>query len=399
MIFVNFIENVLHFISNFIKTTEFLILVIIIIILYHLGAFYLRDKRFLKALNNHIDSKKIILEDLNNFPLVNIIIPAWKENKKLDDCLSSILEINYPNLKVIVNAGGNDETVRIANSFKRFENFILLEQKPGGKMKAINECLDHVSKGIVYSIDADVILTNEIFIRMIHPIINQNENVTAGGIRPYLNQEKEDLVKYILIKRYPYFKQKFSRYSLKQISGPNTCIKYHVIKTINRFHDDDSQIAADRFRGYLLTSKGFKLYRISDFRASIYTNFPIKIKSYFKQEVRWLINTLTNKYYKKRIQKLVKFSILVLFSLFLIISPFLFIFNYLFLLLWLLVFLNFYLKKIRKYLFFWKNITKNEIVFSKFKLIFFLKIFFYIFVDIFINIYTGFKLIKNIFKK
>ena len=66
-------------------------------------------------------------------------------------------------------------------------------------MKALNDCLKHVSDGIIYSIDADVILNNEILLRMLYPLVNENQYVTAGSVRPFKFQENIDIVKYILI--------------------------------------------------------------------------------------------------------------------------------------------------------------------------------------------------------
>ena len=54
------------------------------------------------------DPKSLSIDDLKNIPLVNIIVPAWKEGNNFRECLSSITNLNYPNIKVIVNAGGND---------------------------------------------------------------------------------------------------------------------------------------------------------------------------------------------------------------------------------------------------------------------------------------------------
>ena len=63
---------------------------------------------------------------MKSFPLLNIFIPAWKEGEVFENCLNSITKLNYPNIKVIVNTGGSEETINIANSFKKYQNFIVL---------------------------------------------------------------------------------------------------------------------------------------------------------------------------------------------------------------------------------------------------------------------------------
>ena len=167
---------------NFFNSTLFIHILLILIIIHQILLFFTKDISHIKVLKNFADPKEIKLSNLKYIPLMNIIIPAWKEGKLFEDCLLSITELNYPNLKVIISAGGNKETIQIANSFKKFKNFIILKQEPGGKMKALNDCLKRVSEGIIYSIDADVILNDEILLRMLYPLVNENQYVTAGSV-------------------------------------------------------------------------------------------------------------------------------------------------------------------------------------------------------------------------
>ncbi len=165
------IQEFIELSFNILKPINFLIVIMLIIIIYQVMLLLIRDRNYIKALKAFGDPDILKIEDLNELPLVNIIIPAWKEGSLFEDCLLSITKLKYPNLKVIINAGGSEETIRIANSFLIHENFIFFEQKGGGKMKAINECLEYVYEGIIYSIDADVILTDETLLRLIYPIM------------------------------------------------------------------------------------------------------------------------------------------------------------------------------------------------------------------------------------
>ena len=165
--------------------------------LYHIFLFAFRDRRHIKERKKFKDPEMVGINELEEIPLLNIIIPAWKEGIEFKNCLISITKLSYPKIKIIINAGGNEETVNNANSFKKDERFIILHQKEGkdraefGKIKAINECLEYVSEGILYFIDADCYLTDEIILRVIVPIVNDNENVVMGaGIRPLKDQQR-----------------------------------------------------------------------------------------------------------------------------------------------------------------------------------------------------------------
>lgn len=372
----------------FLLSTNFIFILAFGISFYHILLHFLRDRKYIKALKKYKDPQMINLEDLKDVPLVNILVPAWKEGKLFEDCLSSINNLKYPNLKIIMNAGGNEETIKIANSFKANKKYTILKQGPGGKMKALNECLNHVIEGIIYSIDADVILTDEILLRMIYPIVNENENVTAGGVRPLASQANKTIVKYVLINRCDNFKYKFSRYRKNMISGPNSCFKYDVVKAIGKFPDDSLFPASDRFRATIITSKGFKIYWLSDYRGYIYTKYPNSVKEYFFQEFRWRKNALTNLHQKDRKKIIIKFIFLFLISLYILIFPLLLFINFQFVLIDLMIITSIFYKKIRKYIFL--RSTVDEELYVKFGVKFFFYLLLYIYIDVILTIYLGF---------
>jgi cellulose synthase/poly-beta-1,6-N-acetylglucosamine synthase-like glycosyltransferase len=388
------IDNLIIIIAsilNFLNSTLFILILLILIIVHQVLLFFTKDISHIKVLKDFDDPEVVNISDLKDLPLVNIIIPAWKEGKLFEDCLLSITKLNYPHLKVIVSAGGNEETIQIVNSFKKFKNFIILKQKPGGKMKALNDCLKYVSEGIIYSIDADVILNNEILLRMLYPLVNENQYVTAGSIRPLKFQENIDIVKYMLINRNTNFRIKFSRIGRVEISGPNSCFKYEVIEKIGNFFDDNLFLASDRFRGPLIFSKGFKIYWLTDYRGKIFTFFPDSLKKYFLQEFRWRKNSLTNPYMKKKVKIYIKFLISFLISIYLLSSPFFIFFNINLALIGLIMLLSKYLKKLRKIIFFKR--TANKKFYEKFGLLFFLKLVFFIYTDVILTFYLGINLL------
>ncbi len=391
MVLLNQIKNIIDLFLDFILSIDFITFLVIFVFLYNLLIYLIRDKIYIRSFKQYKDPKVVSISDLKDLPLVNIIIPAWKEGKLFEDCLLSITKLNYPYLKVIISAGGNEETIQIVNSFKKFKNFIILKQKPGGKMKALNDCLKYVSEGIIYSIDADVILNNEILIRMLYPLVNINQYVTAGSVRPLKFQENIDIVKYMLINRNTNFRIKFSRLGRADISGPNSCFKYEVIEKVGNFLDDKLFLASDRFRGPLIFSKGYKIYWLTDYRGKIFTYFPDSLKKYFLQEFRWRINSLTNPYMKKKVKIYIKFLISFLISLYLLSSPFFIFFNINLALIGLIMLLSKYLKKLRRIVFFKRTTNKN--FYEKFGLLFFLKLVIFIYIDEILTFYLGINLL------
>lgn len=398
--FLSSISLFLQFISNL----NFLIFCIFFYIFYQLLIYLLKNRKYIKILEKTKDPETITINDLKNLPLVNIIVPAWTEGKEFRECLQSIIDLKYPKIKAIVNAGGNSETINIAESFKKFDNFTILHQKRGkskyirgkGKIIALNECLDFVSEGILYLIDADCYLTDDILLRLIYPITNNNENVVMGaGTRPLISQENFDLVKYSLFYRFRFAKKKFERYLANIISGANTCLTYNVIKVIGKFNEN-RLISEDVSRGYDIITKGFKVYRLLDYRSRIYTDVPITIKEFIIQRKKYIENKLIFSILYNKKFSIMKYFLLILFSFYILISPIFILFNIGFFYIGLSIFLFIYLSRMKRLIIF--KIIVNKKYYAKFGKILFIKIFYYIIVELITNIFTLFSL-KALIKK
>ena len=79
---------------------EIIFILIIFILIFHILAYLIRDRKYIRDRKNYKDSQEVNIQDLKDLPLVNIIIPAWNEGKSFENCLLSIKELYYPNLKI-----------------------------------------------------------------------------------------------------------------------------------------------------------------------------------------------------------------------------------------------------------------------------------------------------------
>ena len=398
MVLINQIKNIIDLFLDFVLSINFIIFIGIFIFLYNLLMGLFRDRIYVRNFKQIKDPDVVNISDLKDLPLVNIIIPAWKEGVVFEECLLELLKLSYQKIKVIVNAGGDEKTIEIANSFKKYNNFVILYQKSGqGKIKAINDCLKQISDGLVYLIDADTILNDNIFQSLIFFIINKNEDVVVSDTRPHNSIQNIDLVKYLYINRNWKFIKKYSEYEIGTTTQ-NTVMKYDVIRKITQF--TQSQASDDgTIMGRDIINSGFKIFLLPFKKVESY-NFPSNCKTYIKQQLRWLENNLYNTFKSKKKIRILKFGILVLFSLYLLFFPiFLFLNLYLFFFCFLLLF-SFYLKKARKCMFF--KFLKEKDYKLNFKFIFFVKLIFFIYIEVIINIIVFFELIfyrKNYLKR
>ncbi|MFX0017189.1 MAG: glycosyltransferase [Promethearchaeota archaeon] len=376
-------------ILNFIFSKWFIIFLFIFIILYHIILFFIRDKQYINAFRKNINPKVNSIEDLIDTPLVNVIIPAWKEGEIFKLCMQKLAELNYPKLKIIINAGGNEETMKIANSFNKFENFLIIEQKAGGgKIKAINDALKLVERGIVCILDADVSLGFSTLLTMLYKIINEKIDVVVAELKPIKSILGSDLIIYLFINRNPRFRSKFTNYGRIELTQC-ACLNYNVILNIGEFtekrlYGDGKAMAND------IINKNYKIYQLSEPIAESY-NYPNKISKFIRQNIRWVENGFFFNLKKNKIKVIVKFLILIFFSLYIIAFPFLIFINIYLVLIGASILIYFYLKKIREVIFFKKTTDKEY--FGKLGVFFYFKILLYIYIEALMNIYIFFELL------
>ena len=162
---------------------------------------------------------------------------------------------------------------------------------------------------------------------MITPIINDNEQVVVGGgIRPLKSQENKDLARYLEFNRNLFFRIKFDRYIPNLVGGAITCMTYDVIRSIGKFNES-RKFGEDISRGMDVTSKGYSIYFLNDARSKLYSDFPITIKEYFKQRIRFNENRLIKEHYHGNKFYFIKVIILSFFSLFIVLIPIIILIN------------------------------------------------------------------------
>ncbi len=353
---------------------------------YHLFMHLIRDRNYLKNLKRFKDVNVDSISQLKEILPISIIVPAWKEDENFKLCLNSIDQLNYPQLKIIVNAGGSKETIDIANSFVEKERFKVIYQKGGeGKIKAINDGLKFVSDGIICLLDADIIINDKNLLEMIYPLINGKEEIVMAPLFPHISILNKGFAKYAYINRDKRFRQKLTRYTFGVAS--NACMKHDVIKKIGKF--TEKRLADDGIStGIDLSLKGIKTYLLLGKNIQSLT-YPTSINKFLHQNLRWIENSL---YYsiKNRKFQIIKFVGLTILSLFILIFPFFLFFNISIFLIGELLFFSMYLKRIRKIIFF-KLVNRDVLI--KFKFKFCIKLIFFTYLDVLVNIIAAFEIL------
>lgn len=227
------------------------------------------------------------LPQLSRSPRVSALVAAWNESSNIDAHIQSFLALSYPNIELILCAGGNDDTLERAQSYAS-EQVIVLEQKPGeGKQKALAHCLERATGEIMYLTDADCLFDQEALIHLLFPIVEQGEQAATGGSRPLDHQFGQMLPTYIWIAdvaasaRQPTY--------IKGMLGRNAAIIYTAINLIGGMNFP-APTGTDYQLAQRLIQVGIAIRYVAE--SNVPSEYPETISIYRSKQSRWLRNLL-----------------------------------------------------------------------------------------------------------
>jgi biofilm PGA synthesis N-glycosyltransferase PgaC len=136
-------------------------------------------------LNAHIISSVILdrppeLRFDIEYPPINLLIAAYNEAQEIAETIRGIKGQDYPGRIdiIVVDDGSTDNTISILNSFD-LPNLKIIRANHGGKAKALNEGLNHVSHDIIVCIDADTFLQPEALKRLVARFLSDPQGTAA----------------------------------------------------------------------------------------------------------------------------------------------------------------------------------------------------------------------------
>jgi cellulose synthase/poly-beta-1,6-N-acetylglucosamine synthase-like glycosyltransferase len=137
-----------------------------------------RPKPALASVADVFATAPFSLEEQRSWPRVSVIVCAYNASATLDDCLSSLDRLTYPDLEiVVVNDGSRDATGDIA---RRYDSMRVLEIANGGLSGARNVGLSAATGEIVVYVDADVRVEPDWLSYLVQPFL-RSDVVACGG--------------------------------------------------------------------------------------------------------------------------------------------------------------------------------------------------------------------------
>ncbi|HEY2495578.1 MAG TPA: glycosyltransferase [Candidatus Angelobacter sp.] len=228
-------------------------------------------------------------------PRVTVIIPAFNEEKVIENTVRSALASDYPNLRtIVVDDGSKDATSAVVE--EKFANEIadgrvLLLTKPNaGKAEALNHALKYTKDEIYVGIDADTVIAPNAISILVPHFADPKVGAVAGnakvGNRVNLWTRWQAL-EYIT-------SQNFERRALNVFSAvsvvPGAIGAWRVtaVREAGGYHTDT--VAEDADLTMSLLENGWRV--VNEDRALAFTEAPTNARGLMRQRFRWSFGIL-----------------------------------------------------------------------------------------------------------
>ena len=223
-----------------------------------------------------------------SLPLVTILVAAWNEADLIAAHIERVLGLRYPHKQLVLCAGGTDQTYQIAQRYAG-EQVQVLEQHAGeGKQAALERGLALAHGTLIYFTDADCLLDDETFERLIYVLACEGEQAATGASMPLPEQQTNSFVQQQWAP--PSYIHGSNRDDYDQgLLGRNCAVtKEWVVQAWQPRRRIVS--GTDYYLALRLRQAGVAIRRVP--ASVIATRFPTSVPAYVRQQRRWLRNVV-----------------------------------------------------------------------------------------------------------
>ncbi len=247
------------------------------------------------------------MKKLKKFPMVSVIIPAYNEEKAIEECMASLAALDYPRQKmeiIVVNDGSKDRTKEIAwrtaqklMKKERMLRIRVFSQQNKGKGAALNNGLQHARGKFFVCLDADSRVSKEALQKMLPYFLKnrgkQADDMQIAAVLPCLKVgETKNLLQ--KMQRYEYltnmfYKEIMSRLDCVKVTpGPFAIYRKSVLKKLGGF--DEHSLTEDLEIALRLQKRHYRIVQTLD--TDVLTLPPDTLKGFYTQRNRWYKGSL-----------------------------------------------------------------------------------------------------------
>lgn len=196
-------------------------------------------------------------------PLISVIIPVYKVEEFLDECITSVVAQTYNHLEIIlVDDGSPDKCPMICDNWAlKDERIKVIHKSNGGLSDARNAGLSIAKGKYIGFVDSDDWIEPDMYEHLLHIIEMENADICACGIIVSYKDRQEILEINPVIGNSEDILEKIYADTAYPVEAWN---KLYRRECWDDFQFPTGKICEDAFTTYLLVDKAEKIVQISD---------------------------------------------------------------------------------------------------------------------------------------
>lgn len=220
-------------------------------------------------------------------PAVSIIVPAYNEELNACRTINSLLQQDYPNLRIVfVDDGSTDSTfAKVSEAFINHANVQVHTKANGGKASALNFGINIADSDFVVCIDADTQLKTDAVSQLMKKFTNDQVGAVAGNVK--VGNEVNLITRWQSIEYIT--SQNFDRRAFELLNcitvvpGAIGAFRKEAVIQAGAFTTDT--LAEDCDLTMRLHRHGYTIKNCNE--AISYTEAPETMRQFLKQRFRW----------------------------------------------------------------------------------------------------------------
>ncbi|MFT4892361.1 MAG: biofilm PGA synthesis N-glycosyltransferase PgaC [Candidatus Nanohaloarchaea archaeon] len=226
------------------------------------------------------------------FPSVTFLVPAYNEEEYIQQCIKSLMEMDYPDDKleiIAINDGSTDTTLEKLQEFK--DRITVIDKENTGKASSLNHALEKVDTEMVACMDADSFAEKD----MLRSMVGYMEEDGVKGVTPAMKvRNPRTWAQKIMWAEFIYnlfLRKLFSIFDSQWVMpGPGSVYDTQYLKDLGGW--DETTLTEDMEVAFRMFKNGAKIKNSTN--AYVDTESPPTLKGLLKQRIRWYGGYLNN---------------------------------------------------------------------------------------------------------
>lgn len=228
------------------------------------------------------------LKEINEWPSLSILVPAYNEEKQIQDTLESLSLQDYSGKfeVIFINNNSSDKTSEVVKNLN-MDRVTLLYEKKQGKSFALNTGLAKAKHNIIVTVDADTYLLTNALSSIVTAFLSLPADTAAVAGSVYVRNSRKNLM--TKLQEWDYF---HSIAAIKRIQsllqatlvaqGAFSLFKKECIQEVGGWKHT---VGEDIVLSWGLIEKGYRISFAE--RAIAFVNVPEDYRTFFYQRSRW----------------------------------------------------------------------------------------------------------------